>query len=209
VSTRQPVLLEECSARICVKITFNNERVATNSDIIFLCCLPFHLDYVMKDIKRILKERTRITGKQPMIISILAEVNTKKISQAIGKLANNEDYKAILTTKINTKKLKTALSKDSEKVTESLGRVYKRLSPTLPDNEHIDTHSEDPSEDIIVVEEFVTQEAAGGLTFKRGLDILNWLTAFKAAFPEIEMKNIVKEVLGKEYEDMTYEELLE
>eukprot|EP00826_Nyctotherus_ovalis_P034746 TRINITY_DN2917_c0_g3_i1.p2 TRINITY_DN2917_c0_g3~~TRINITY_DN2917_c0_g3_i1.p2 ORF type:complete len:160 (-),score=53.94 TRINITY_DN2917_c0_g3_i1:169-648(-) len=152
-----------------------------------------------------------MSGEQPMIISILAGVSSKKVAQGIGKLSNGEDYKAILTTRINSKKLKASLSKDSGSkamINESLNRLYNQLSlPNTKDLNRVDSRSEDL--DANTVEDFVAQEAAGGLTFKRGEEIVGWVAAFSTAFAEIGVKGVVREVLGKEYESFGYEKLME
>lgn len=197
---------------------FDNELIASTADIIFLCCLPYQLDNVIPELQKSLQKRLRSGGRPPMIISILAGMGAPKIAHELKKAPGGFSFNAIITTKINVKRLKAALSKDSEsvgraKMSESLGRIYKKISKPFPDNKELkrtDSSSEDidPNQDDVVIGNFIKQEAAVGLTFKRGEEIINWISAYNSALPDVDKKIIITEIFGKEYSNKSFEDLM-
>ena len=76
VSTRQPHLLKDFKEEYGIEVDFDNEKVAKKADILFLCCLPFQADIVLREIRGVLNDRNYQANKdksinKPVLISTL------------------------------------------------------------------------------------------------------------------------------------------
>ena len=225
ISTRQPTLLKDIESKYNIKVVFNNTLVAETCDFIYVCCLPLQLDSVMADIKKVLQTKQR----SPILVSILAETTAAKIAQSIGKKKSGELYKEIITTKVHYKKLKAALSKEAgenvarQKIAESLGKMYKKISITMSGaaGKEVDIRLDTPSsvssrdgrvaedEAAKIIREFIIHEAAEGLTFKRGEELIAMTNAYNALFQGLGYGKILEIIMGETYEGMLPEQLLE
>jgi len=232
VSTRQPSLLKDFSTKFGVKILFDNAYVAMNCDLIFLCCLPYQLDTVVKDFKKPLHGKMLNSKKSSIIVSILAGITAQRIASTIDGKIPTDQYDAIITTKINSKKLKSALSRQGEdnvgkqKIYDSLSKMYKKMSKQFsgpkiesntarsekPADTQSDFYTEDEQnmdENEIIVRNFVISEAAAGLAQKRGDEIISWVKVFCNAFPEVGYKRVTEIILGENYVKIDKEKLQE
>eukprot|EP00347_Sterkiella_histriomuscorum_P012858 403366953 len=108
VSTRQPHLLRAFQQEFGVYVDFNNERVAAECDIIFLCVLPFQAQQVLKDVRPIVVQRHLDAQKyknttKPLFISCLAATGTPKLKIMLT------DEAVFLKTQINVTMVKEDL----------------------------------------------------------------------------------------------------
>ncbi len=226
VSTRQPGLLKDLSSRYNVRIVFDNEQVVAGCDIIFVSCLPLQFDGVVPELRKSLKSRTQ---RKPLIISVLAGLTAAKVTQTVFSGSASRSA-GILTTKVNTKRLRMALAREGgnigkQKIATCLVRMYKKISGTqtarmmAPQEE--DKRAETPSscseadeeryedEDVKIVREFMMREAASGLASKSGEDVVQWIKEYGIAFPGLGAEKIAETVLGAEYTGTGIEKLLE
>jgi pyrroline-5-carboxylate reductase len=120
VSTRQPLLISDFAHQYGIRIIYDNEevkqqiysfeKVATECDLIFLCCLPMHLNAVIDEIRPIIKKRNYLSSQnkrlnKPLLVSILAGIFKKRFKFLLGislpklKLLFSDDTE-ILRTRI-------------------------------------------------------------------------------------------------------------
>ena len=57
VSTRQPHLLRPFKSEFGIETLFDNQKVAAESDIIFICVLPSQVQEIFKEIRGVVRER--------------------------------------------------------------------------------------------------------------------------------------------------------
>ena len=67
-----------------VECVFDNPKVAAESDIIFLCCLPSQIKEVLKEIRDVIKERVAASKKNkmlinPILVSTCAAISYQKL----------------------------------------------------------------------------------------------------------------------------------
>ncbi|CAI2370587.1 unnamed protein product [Moneuplotes crassus] len=133
VSTRQPDLLNEFKEEFKIEAEFNNEKIAEMCDIIFLCCLPFQGDIVLREIRGILHDRNVEATKdkalnRPVLISTLAAVGIPKL-----KLMATEET-IILRTFVNIANLKSKINLTASKPSLALPNVQ-NIEGNESDNE--------------------------------------------------------------------------
>ena len=83
-----------------LKLILITNKIAKESDIIFLCCLPFQGDIVLREIRGILNDRNFEASKdktlnKPMVISTLAAIGVPKL-----KILASQDT-ILLRTSVN------------------------------------------------------------------------------------------------------------
>lgn len=115
VSTRQPHLLKEFKQEFDIEVDFNNEVVAAKCDLIFLCCLPFQSDTILKEIRGVITERQALAQQNkfmnmPLVISTLAAVGVPKL-----KLLLTEDTK-FMRTIVDVTQIKEDITQSNVKV---------------------------------------------------------------------------------------------
>ena len=92
VSTRQPHLLRPFQKDFGVECVFDNQKVAAESDMIFLCLLPSQAQEVLKDIREVIKDRVNESKKDrtlinPLIVSCCAGVAVQKLKLMLSDKA--------------------------------------------------------------------------------------------------------------------------
>lgn len=86
---------------------FDNARVAAVCDIIFVCCLPNHLQEVFKDMREVIKDRSQNSLNDPKLINPLVVVTCAGTSYTKLRLMLKQGL--IHKTSINVNLLKEYL----------------------------------------------------------------------------------------------------
>lgn len=138
VSTRQPHLLKEFKQEFEIEVDFDNEKIARKCDLIFLCCLPFQADIVLREVRSIISERNYLASRdkslnKPVIISTLAAVGIPKL-----KILATEDS-ILFRTVVSVAQVK-------EEIENSQSRKRLQIEPE-ESKQDLDKASESESED--------------------------------------------------------------
>ena len=111
VSTRQPDLLREFKQEFGIEVVFDNEKVARKWDLIFIWCLPFQADVVLREIRPIISERNYLASKdkslnKPVLVSTMAAVGLSKL-----RLLTTDDTVSFRTY-VDVSKVKVEISRN-------------------------------------------------------------------------------------------------
>ena len=108
VSTRQPHLLRPFKQEFGVDTLFDNQKVAAESDIIFVCVLPSQVQEVFIEIREVVKDRIAASKKDkrlinPLVVCTCAAIGYQKLRLMLS------DEAVFLRTSINVPLLKEYL----------------------------------------------------------------------------------------------------
>jgi len=110
VSTRQPHLLQDFKNEYGIEAYFDNEKVAKESNLIFLCALPYQADDILREIWETIQMRNyevqfKKEISKPIIVSTLAAIGIQKL-----KILLSEDT-LFLKTNVDAKMIKEEVHK--------------------------------------------------------------------------------------------------